>query len=203
MSIKFAYLPLTVIVALGMMASGCSKHSRVIASKTPNPAVPQSAPSDSGRQQTAAADTTSRQSTTSSSTPPSTSISKAERDTLNQRLAKLEDVLFDYDKATIRPDATKTLEGDVAVIRGILERYPNQKVKIEGHADERGSDEYNIALGDKRAVAAKEFLSGMGINASQLDIVSFGKQRPVCQDHSEDCWQKNRRAHFVAEGGPQ
>ena len=130
-------------------------------------------------------------------------MSKTERETLNQKLARLDDVLFDYDRATIRPDATQTLEADVAVIRGILQRYPNQKVKIEGHADERGSDEYNVALGDKRAVSAKEFLSGMGINGAQLEIVSYGRQRPVCEEHTEDCWQKNRRAHFVAEGAPR
>lgn len=127
-------------------------------------------------------------------------MSQNDRNSLNRSLAKLEDVLFDYDKATIRPDASKTLEADLTVIRDVLQRYPSQKVKIEGHADERGSDEYNIALGDKRAVAAKEFFSGMGVSAGQLEIVSFGKQRPVCGDHTEDCWQKNRRAHFVAEG---
>jgi peptidoglycan-associated lipoprotein len=130
-------------------------------------------------------------------------MSQADRDMLNQRLAKLEDALFDYDKAVIRPDATKALEGDVAVIRNILGKYPQQKVRIEGNADERGSDEYNVALGDKRAVATKEFLSGMGIQPAQLEVVSYGKERPICTEHTEDCWQKNRRAHLVAEGGPQ
>ena len=202
MSIKFAYLPLTAIAALGIMVSGCNKHPKVAAANAPRPVMTETPPAASGRQQSASNDAGSRPATTATA-PTDSSMSKTDRDTLNQRLARLEDVLFDYDKASIRPDATKTLEGDVAVIRGILDRYPTQKVKIEGHADERGSDEYNIALGDKRAVAAKEFLSGMGISGTQLEIVSFGKQRPVCQDHTEDCWQKNRRAHFVAEGSPQ
>jgi peptidoglycan-associated lipoprotein len=125
-------------------------------------------------------------------------MTAAERATLNERLAKLEDALFDYDKATIRTDATTALKDDVAVIRDILSNYPSQKLLIEGHADERGSEEYNLALGDKRAQAAQEFLVTMGIPNAQLTIVSFGKDRPVCTDKTEDCWQRNRRAHVTA-----
>jgi peptidoglycan-associated lipoprotein len=121
-----------------------------------------------------------------------------ERATLNERLARLEDALFDYDKATIRQDATSALKDDVGVIRDILSNYPSQKLLIEGHADERGSEEYNIALGDKRAKAAEEFLVTMGIPNAQLTIVSFGKDRPVCTDQTESCWQRNRRAHVTA-----
>ena len=84
------------------------------------------------------------------------------------------------------------------VIRGILADYPNQKLIIEGHADERGSAEYNLALGDRRAHAVQEFLSSQGIPGPQLAVVSYGKERPVCTDESESCWQKNRRAHVTA-----
>ena len=202
MSTKFANLSLAAVLALGVAVSGCNKHPKVAASTTPKPAMTQTPQTEMPRQQTASNDTAPRRTSTTTASSDG-SMTKSDRDALNQKLARLEDVLFDYDKATIRPDATKALEGDVTAIRTILERYPTQKVKIEGHADERGSDEYNIALGDKRAVAAKEFLSGMGINGTQLDIVSFGKQRPMCGDHTEDCWQKNRRAHFVAEGSNQ
>jgi peptidoglycan-associated lipoprotein len=121
-----------------------------------------------------------------------------ERETLNQRLAHLSDALFDYDKANIRPDASSVLGEDVAVVKGILANYPNQKLLVEGDTDERGSAEYNLALGDKRAHAAEHFLAGMGIPESQLTIVSYGKERPVCEDHDEACWQKNRRAHITA-----
>ena len=198
MSIKFAYVPLTAVAALGLMVSGCNKKAKVQAAAPPRPVASEPTRTETPRPQTASNDSASTRTTTPA---PSSNgrITDAERNTLNKSLAKLEDVLFDYDKATIRPDATKTLEGDVSVIRDIMQRYPAQKVKIEGHADERGSDEYNIALGDKRAVAAKEFLSNMGVSGNQLEIVSFGKQRPVCGEHTEDCWQKNRRAHFVAE----
>jgi peptidoglycan-associated lipoprotein len=117
---------------------------------------------------------------------------------LTERLARLEDALFDYDKATIRSDATTALKDDVSVIRGILVSYPDQKLVIEGHTDERGSSEYNLALGDKRAGATEEFLSTMGVPREQLTVISYGKEHPVCTDQTEACWQKNRRAHITA-----
>jgi peptidoglycan-associated lipoprotein len=133
-----------------------------------------------------------------SQTPRSNTLTPAERATLNERLARLEDALFDYDKAAIRTDATAALRDDVGVIRDILANYPKQKLLIEGHCDERGSDEYNMALGDKRAQAAEEFLTGMGIPKVQLTVISYGKERPVCTDQNEQCYQKNRRAHMTA-----
>jgi len=120
------------------------------------------------------------------------------RRTLNDSLARLEDALFDFDKSTIRPDATSALQDDSRVIRDIMAAYPSQKLVIEGHCDERGSDEYNMALGDRRARAAEEYLVSMGISANQLSVISFGKDRPVCSDGSEACWQRNRRAHLTA-----
>jgi len=127
-----------------------------------------------------------------------TVMTAKDRATLNERLAHLEDALFDYDKSTIRADASTVLREDVTVIRGILDNYPSQKLTIEGHADERGSDEYNLALGDQRARAAEEFLTTMGVQKAQLTIISYGKNRPVCTDQTEGCWQRNRRAHITA-----
>ena len=121
-----------------------------------------------------------------------------ERATLNDRLARLEDAMFDYNKSVIRTDAQNALKEDVGVIRDILANYPSQKLLIEGHCDERGSEEYNLALGDQRARAAEEFLVTMGIPNAQLALISFGKERPLCTDNTEACWQKNRRAHVTA-----
>ena len=129
---------------------------------------------------------------------PGAQLTPAERATLNEKLAHLNDALFDYDKSTIRDDASTVLKADVGVIRDILANYPNQKLLIEGNADERGSEEYNLALGDRRARAAQEFLVQMGIPAAQLSLVSYGKERPICTDKTEDCWQRNRRAHVTA-----
>jgi peptidoglycan-associated lipoprotein len=127
-----------------------------------------------------------------------TVMTAQDRATLNERLAHLEDALFDYDKSTIRKDALNALQDDVNVVRGILENYPSQKLVIEGHADERGSDEYNLALGDQRARAAEDFLAGAGVSKTQLTIISYGKSRPICTEDTEGCWQRNRRAHISA-----
>ena len=129
----------------------------------------------------------------------SSGITAEDRAELNGRLAHLEDALFDYDKSTIRADTASALKEDMSVIRGILAKDPNEKLRIEGHCDERGSEEYNLALGDKRADAVREFFATMGVPQAQLTVISYGKEKPVCTEQTEDCWQKNRRAHVVAE----
>ena len=120
-----------------------------------------------------------------------------ERATLNEKLAKLEDALFDYDKSTIREDATSALKDDVGVIRDILANYPNQKLLIEGHCDERGSTEYNLALGQRRANAVKDYLVSLGIPADHLSTTSWGKEKPFCTEATEACYAQNRRGHFT------
>jgi peptidoglycan-associated lipoprotein len=128
---------------------------------------------------------------------PAAQMTPQERVRLNEILARLNDALFDYDKATIRDDASTVLKADVGVIRDILANYPSQKLLIEGNADERGSEEYNLALGDARAKQAKEYLATLGLPENQLQLISYGKDRPVCNDQDEACWQKNRRAHLT------
>jgi peptidoglycan-associated lipoprotein len=102
-------------------------------------------------------------------------------------------IYFDFDKSTIRPDAAATLDSKIPW----LTANPGMRIRIEGNADERGSDEYNLALGQRRAAAAKKYLVEHGIDASRFDLVSYGEERPVCTDHNEDCWQRNRRDDFV------
>jgi peptidoglycan-associated lipoprotein len=114
-------------------------------------------------------------------------------------LNRIQDVYFDYDKHTLRPDAQSTLQADATTLRQILEQYPTYKLTIQGYCDERGSDAYNLALGDSRAKKAEEFLESLGLPASQLRTVSYGKEKPVCEDHTESCWQKNRRAHITQD----
>ena len=113
-------------------------------------------------------------------------------------LARIQDAYFDYDKHLLRTDARDTLNADAKTLADILKQFPDYKLTVEGHCDERGSSEYNMALGDARAKAAKQYLSALGIPADQLQTVSYGKERPVCTDQTEDCWQKNRRAHIIA-----
>jgi len=108
---------------------------------------------------------------------------------------RVQDAYFDYDKSDIRPDARDALTTNAAALKTIFTDYPDSVV-VEGHCDERGSAEYNLGLGDRRATAAKEFLVQLGVPANRLKTISYGKERPVCTESDESCWQKNRRAHF-------
>ena len=107
--------------------------------------------------------------------------------------ANVFDGFFDYDKADVRPDARESL----AKTAEFLRTHPQVRVQIEGHCDERGSTEYNLALGDRRAQAARQFLISLGVSGDRLETVSWGKERPFCTESNETCWQQNRRAHFV------
>jgi len=103
------------------------------------------------------------------------------------------DAFFDLDKADIRPDAQRALQKNAAFLKG----YPNARVTIEGYCDERGSTEYNLALGQRRANAVKEYLVSLGVPAGNLSTTSFGKEKQFCTDHNETCWQQNRRGHLT------
>jgi peptidoglycan-associated lipoprotein len=105
----------------------------------------------------------------------------------------IKDAFFDYDQYSIRKDAQDALRADAR----ILNERPNIRITIEGHCDERGSEKYNLALGDRRANAAKEYLVEQGVNSNRVDTISYGKERNFCEAHNESCWQLNRRAHIV------
>ncbi len=117
--------------------------------------------------------------------------------TLVDRLMDVQDAFFDYDKTDIRSDARDTLNRDAAALKSILGDFPGAKIVIEGHCDERGSAEYNLGLGDRRASSAMEFLQGLGVPADRLKTISYGKERPQCTEQNETCFQKNRRVHFA------
>jgi peptidoglycan-associated lipoprotein len=124
--------------------------------------------------------------------PPSRTVS------LEERLSgEVQDAYFDYDKTDIRSDARDTLNKNAGAIKAILSDFPNASIIIEGHCDERGSAEYNLGLGDRRASSAKEFLQQLGVPADRIKTVSYGKERPQCTEQTESCWQKNRRVHFA------
>jgi peptidoglycan-associated lipoprotein len=106
---------------------------------------------------------------------------------------EVQDAYFDLDKADIRDDARQALTATAQFLRD----HPEVKVVIEGHCDERGSTEYNLVLGDRRAAAVKQFLVSAGISADRMSTVSYGKEKPFCTEHDETCWQQNRRGHFV------
>ncbi len=105
----------------------------------------------------------------------------------------IKDVFFDYDKYDLRPDQTASVQADAE----FLKAHPEMAFTIEGHCDERGSTEYNLELGDKRANAVKNALVQAGVNADRIKTISYGKEKPFCTEHDEQCWQQNRRGHFV------
>lgn len=109
--------------------------------------------------------------------------------------AGLQPVYFDFDRSFIRDEARAVMKANA----DWLKANPKVKVRIEGNCDERGTIEYNQALGQRRAASAKKYLTDLGISASRISLISYGKEKPVCTEQSEDCWQKNRRDDFVAE----
>jgi peptidoglycan-associated lipoprotein len=121
--------------------------------------------------------------------PPPAPVEVNEEDLFNQNM---KDAYFDFDKSDIRPDAQQVLTSDA----DFLKQHTDIKFTIEGHCDERGSEEYNLGLGDRRATSARDFLVNLGVSTDRINTISYGKDRQVCTDHDEDCWQKNRRAHF-------
>jgi len=107
--------------------------------------------------------------------------------------ANVLDAYFDYDKSDIRPDAREALSRTAEFLR----THAQIRVIVEGHCDERGSTEYNLGLGERRAQAVRQFLISLGVSADRMDTVSLGKERPFCTESNETCWQQNRRGHFV------
>ncbi len=127
-------------------------------------------------------------------TPPPPPAPTTTAPTLEELFTReVQDAYFDYDKADVRPDARNALSKTAEFLRS----YPQIQVSLEGHCDERGSTEYNLALGDRRAQAAKNFLVSLGVAADRVQTISYGKERPFCAQSNENCWQQNRRGHFV------
>jgi peptidoglycan-associated lipoprotein len=120
---------------------------------------------------------------------------KPEREEAAAAAAGLQPIYFDFDKSFIRSDARGIMKANAQWLKA----NPKVRIKIEGNCDERGTIEYNQALGQRRAASAKKYLTDLGISGSRISLISYGKEKPICADHSEECWQKNRRDNFVTE----
>ncbi len=107
----------------------------------------------------------------------------------------LKDVYFDFDKYDIRPGDAKILDENAKWLKA----NPNHLVLIEGHCDERGTNEYNLALGERRAKSTLNYLASQGVQANRITLISYGEERPLCTEHNENCWAKNRRGHFLVK----
>jgi len=121
------------------------------------------------------------------------SIAEEELSATEKAKSIFKDVLFDYDKYDIRPEARATLDS----VASFLNEESSLNIVIEGHCDDRGTNEYNLALGEKRAKAAKKYLLARGISSARMLVITYGEEKPVCMSQNDACWQSNRRAHFV------
>ena len=178
-----------ILVLVPLMLVGCSRRTPPVARATPPPPTveeaPPAPPAPAAEPEPAPA-------------PAATALSEEEifaRKTLDELNAErpLRDALFDYDQFTIRSDARTALQANAEWLR----RWPSTRVVIEGHADARGTSEYNLAIGERRAHAAREYLVSLGIDADRMVAISKGKESPVCFEEHEGCWQQNRRAYFI------
>jgi len=133
---------------------------------------------------------TARLTVTQAPPPPPPTPSVTDEDLFNQNV---KDVYFDYDKADIRGDQQSSIQADAQ----FFSQHQNMSFTIEGHCDERGSTEYNLALGDQRASAVKNALTAAGVSASRIKTISYGKEKPFCTESNEACWQQNRRGHLI------
>ncbi len=176
--IVFWFVVLSAVAAL----AGCS--STTAKPETPSSA---SAPAASNKQPTPAPG--------SSTTTSSLEAHQRGESTATPASSPLKDIYFDFDRYDLRADARETLKANW----DWLKANPAAQVQIEGHCDERGTTEYNLALGAKRAQAAKDYLVTLGVAAERLSTISYGKELPVCTEHTEECWQKNRRDRFVVQ----
>ena len=182
-------------VALALAAAGCAKKVPQVAAAPPPPPPPPAAapapppppppPPPAPRPAPAAP-------------APLTEEQIFSQKTVDQLNAErpLDDVYFDLDKSEVRTDARPALQKDA----DWLKKWASVQIALEGHCDSRGSSEYNLALGTRRANAVKDYLVSLGVPAGRVNVVSKGKEQPFCNDENEACWQQNRRGHFVITG---
>jgi len=188
------FVPSLAIALLSLLAGCASKHvSTSVTDQTFEPGQPTVAqaapPAPVGETRVTAAPVPSQPSH-------SPAIEQPAQASAGASVVELTDAYFDFDQATVRSDARSALEGDGRTLKSELK---DKTIVIEGHCDEIGTAAYNLVLGEKRARAVQRYLHDLGVTASRLQVASYGKERPFCTEHNPDCWQSNRRAHFVVK----
>ena len=188
-----SHVVLASLLVLGVVLTGCAKRPATTAAAAPAPTGPAASPA-------APVPASQPGSVSAPAAPmaaPTTAAPATARPDVKEfaAVADLKDINFDFDKYDIRPGDAKTLDGNA----GWLKSNPNNLVLIEGHCDERGTNEYNLALGERRAKSTMNYLVSQGVQASRITIISYGEERPLCSEKTEDCWAKNRRAHFLVK----
>ena len=186
------------LLIFGVIAAGCAKRpvsTQVTAAPAPTgaaataPGASTAAPAPSSQPAKAAPGSATTAPTTGA---PSSGARPSPKEFV--AVAEMRDVFFDFDKYDIRPGDAKTLDTNASWLKS-----NDNLVLIEGHCDERGTNEYNLALGERRAKSTMNYLVSQGIQASRITIISYGEERPLCTEKTEECWAKNRRAHFLVK----
>ena len=185
---------LTMMIATFSIA-GCAKTPIVASAAVPAPSAALRAPSAALPAPSARVPASRAEARTPAAGSRPATV--AERPPLSEfrTIDALKDIHFDFDRYDIRTDAAKVLDADAAW----LNDNSRTLVLIEGHADERGTNEYNLVLGDRRAKATLDYLVSRGVQGSRITVISYGEERPVCRERTEACWAKNRRAHFLVK----
>jgi len=188
MMVQFNVLQYLVVAAVSLLVWGCAPSTATKSEATPSAASsnPKGATQRQGEGQRGGA---------RESTVPRGSLDalREGKSTATPSSGPLQDILFDFDRYDLRADARDTLRANA----GWLKNNPSARIEIEGHCDERGTNEYNLALGAKRAQSAKDYLATLGISTERLSTISYGEEIPVCKEQNENCWRRNRRARFV------
>ena len=183
-------LSLTIILSGALAFGGCSSTTTPT---TPEPSASAATTPAETKKKVDSSKTTD--STTKA--PASSSLDALQRgeSTATPASSPLKDVYFDFDRYDLRADAREILKANSAWLKA----NPGAQVQIEGHTDERGTTEYNVALGSRRSESVKDYLVTLGTSADRLSTISYGEEVPVCREQTEDCWQKNRRVRFVVQ----
>jgi len=181
------------LLLVGLIISGCAKQpATTAATAAPAPAPRAAAPGPAPTAAAPAGSGAAAGGTAATAAPASTARPSLKEFTA---VAALKDVFFEFDKYDIRAEDAKTLDANATWLKANAENL----VLIEGHCDERGTNEYNLALGERRAKAAMNYLVSQGVQANRITIISYGEERPVCNEKNESCLGKNRRAHFLVK----
>ncbi len=180
---KLMYVPVVLLMSIFVLW-GCPKKAEVTSAPEP--------------QKEAAAEPAKEAPKVEQQAEPAAEATPAAKEEPQERAAEtsagMQPIYFDFDKSFIRDDARPMMKANAEWLKA----NPKVKIRIEGNCDERGTKEYNQALGQRRATSAKKYLTDLGISAKRISLISYGKEKPICTEHSEECWQKNRRDDFTA-----
>ena len=197
LSSRWIHVTMTSLLLFGVVLAGCAKRPATTQASAPAPTAaaattPGSAPAMAPAPAAPSGDATTAPATAA----PSTATPAARPPVAEFRsVPELKDAFFDFDKYDIRPADAKVLDANATWLKA----NANNLVLIEGHCDERGTNEYNLALGERRAKSTMNYLVSQGVQASRITIISYGEVRPTCSEKTEECWAKNRRAHFLVK----